>query len=130
MIDSVERPIPYKVLSMGRPRPRAYTGEDFSKFLTNESLDELVLKLRKAKNKWYEIGLLLGLDPESLDKIRSERRNIPKDCLKDMLRSWLNKGNASKKALCEALSDQSVRFYNLSKLIAESQLGTWQVNTL
>jgi hypothetical protein len=111
-------------------RPRAYTGEDFSKPLTNKSLDELILKLSKAKIKWYEIGLILGLEPDILDKIRSKRRNIPKDCLKDMLRSWLGKGNASKKALCEALSDQSVRFYDLSKSIAESQIGAWKVSML
>ena len=125
---SYERRVSREFRSMRRPR--AYTGEDFHKSLTNESLDEFVLKVHKAKIKWYEIGLLLGLDQESLDKIRSERHNIPKDCLKDMLRSWLSKGNASKKALCEALNDQSVRFYDLSKSIAESPVGQWKVSTL
>jgi hypothetical protein len=127
---SYEQPVNSKFRSMSSRRPRAYTGEDFSKPLTIESLDELILKLSKAKNKWYEIGLKLGLEPESLDKIRSKRRNIPKDCLKDMLRSWLDKGNASKQDLCEALNDKSVRFYDLSKLIAASQVGTWKVGTL
>ena len=119
----------YKIRSSSMRRPRAYTGDDFSKPLTVESVDELVLKLNKAKKRWHEIGLKLGLDPELLDKIKSEHRNIPKDCLEGMLTSWLGKGNASKQALCDALNDQSVRFHDLSNSIADSLLGTWKVNT-
>ena len=128
----------YVELSSVRPkfpslrRPRAYTGDDFFQPLTNdrESLDELVLKLYQAKEKWYEIGLVLGIDPKLLDKIRNKCRNIPKNCLKGMLRSWLDTRKATKKVLCAALNDRSVRFHDLSKRIADSQLGTWRVSTL
>lgn len=38
-----------------------------------------------ARTKWQDIGLELGVDPETLRSIRREQREYNDDCLKEML---------------------------------------------
>ena len=64
--------------------------------------------------RWYNLGLQLGVRPETLDRIRA-RFNDPRDQLREMLKIWLTTSdNPSWKALTDALK---------SPAMGESQLA-------
>ena len=52
-------------------------------------LKDLLKELYRVSDKWYNIGILLGIDPRKLDIIKTTENN-PHDCLREMLRIWLN----------------------------------------
>ena len=49
--------------------------------------------LQGARNKWYFMGLALELSAADLDSIRKEFHDNPEDCLKEMLKKFLVKGD-------------------------------------
>ena len=64
--------------------------------------------------RWYNLGLQLGVRPETLDRIRA-RFNDPRDQLREMLKIWLTTSdNPSWKTLTDALK---------SPVMGESQLA-------
>lgn len=53
---------------------------------------------------WYNLGLQLDLEVNSLDEIKSNNRGNIDDCRREMFRTWLNtQTNASYKLLVKAL---------------------------
>ena len=115
-------------------RPRAYTStvtpDLNTDILNKDHFDELVIKLStlRSRNKWYEIGDKLGLKPEILNRIKRDYNNNQNLCLRNMLTNWLDQGNASKKALCEAL--KAVGLHDQSDDLAAGSFGTWKVTAL
>ncbi|MCG8625351.1 MAG: death domain-containing protein [Proteobacteria bacterium] len=56
-----------------------------------------------CKSSWFMLGLGLGIKPDILMRIESERTgNSVENCLFDLLVFWLNSGNASVKNLIDA----------------------------
>ena len=109
-------------------RPRANTTSaaegNTTETLTSDYLDELLIKLSRARWKWYEIGNKLGLKPEILNRIKDNNNNLT-HFLRNMLIMWLDQGNATKKALCEAL--YAVGFRDRSSSLADGSLGHWKL---
>jgi hypothetical protein len=42
-----------------------------------------------ASDKWFNIGVLLDIDPGRLDAIKTAENHTPQNCLREMLRIWL-----------------------------------------
>ncbi len=58
--------------------------------------------------EWENIGLALGLKPGILGGLKGDHKH-PKDCLRDMLKEWLNRSDdPSWQSLIEALRKPSV----------------------
>ena len=68
---------------------------------------DLVLVLEathKARTKWYNVGLKLGVESHTLDSIKAEF-NDPIECLREVFKPWLKGTNprATWRALIDAL---------------------------
>ena len=59
-------------------------------------LVELQDALSEVRARWYDLGLRLGLTPGTLDAIKTTYHHVADDCMREMLRTWLQE--TSKKA--------------------------------
>ena len=82
--------------------------------------------LFQAREKWYDIGVELDIDPSILDSIQ-DRYSDPKDCLTEMIKEWL-KSKPTWSALGDALKEEAVDEVELSEkgkvpviLVADSE---------
>ena len=62
----------------------------------------------EAKEKWYDIGVELGLMVNDLDVIRCKNYDDPEKCIAEMLSVWLRQGGATWEALIFALNHKTV----------------------
>ena len=64
----------------------------------------------EGRTKWYNIGLQLGLSPESLDAIERTKHHVIDDCFTETLKVWLRgSGNRpSWRCLARALRARTV----------------------
>ena len=73
--------------------------------LNSDTLPRLVDVLHNARNRWYRIGVQLGIDEITLECLETQHSD-PADCLYHMLRKWLHQIDpppsleALQKALC------------------------------
>ena len=81
-----------------------------------------------AKQKWYIIGIQLGLPVIDLDTIRRNHYDS-RDCIIEMLSIWLTRGGATRKALICALHRKSVGFEQLADLITADSFSATYVTT-
>ena len=79
--------------------------------------------------KWYNIGLELGIAPNTLDSIRKANNQNPDDCLTNMIKDWLKNGKTERSwaALAKALKSRMVGYAQLSKELP--QQGTCSTDT-
>ena len=105
-------------------RPECY-GRIGNESVVSESIKTIQkLNLRNALNevvtaqeKWYFIGLQLGLEQHDLDTIKHEN-NDTTDCLVQMLSKWLRQGRGvTWKKLIDSLNHATVGFHNLADSI-------------
>ena len=70
--------------------------------------------------EWFPLGLALGLDSPTLEKIECDNQGQVDRCMADMLDAWLRqKGHiASWRTLAEALSQPTVNKVALANRIA------------
>lgn len=67
---------------------------------------------------WFQLGIALGLECSTLEKIRSNHRDIDR-CMTDMLASWLQgQTTPSWKALVDGLASQSVNEKDVAMKVA------------
>ena len=73
--------------------------------------------LLEVKSKWYDIGLELDIDPDTLDDIKDKFKDNHQDCLTEMLKVWLKSTNPKPTwtALGDALKDEAVDEVELAK---------------
>ena len=97
-------------------------------FSTSElTIDDLVTVQTKAwtaRQKWYNIGLRLGLKVDVLDCIQMSPNNTdPDSCFTAMLKAWLRQENIEKtwNKLVMALSNDTVGFSDLANSIVTTQ---------
>ena len=60
-------------------------------------LDDIQSTLQRnhvGKDKWYQLGLKLGLLQTTVDEIKAKHNNDPDRCLTDMLSRWLNRADS------------------------------------
>ena len=79
--------------------------------------------------QWYNVGLELGISPDTLDAIKSDNRDICADCYRTMLKQWLKGKNPRPTlgALAEALGSSSVKMAHTAEQLPpmeESELAT------
>ena len=73
-------------------------------------LPYLCERLSVCKSSWFMLGLGLGIKPDILKGIESERTgNSVENCLFALLVFWLNSGNASVKNLIDTLVKVNMR---------------------
>ena len=61
---------------------------DFSfsgEILTSAHLNEVYTKLHNARNEWFEIGMALKIDHDTLTAIKTEQDNKQGACLREVL---------------------------------------------
>ena len=79
-----------------------------------------------AREKWYCIGLGLGLNAENLDHIKNNNSGNVDECFIETMKVWLNRGvNTDSKSLSEALRQRMVNHIKLADSIntLEGQIG-------
>ena len=69
---------------------------------------------------WKELGLALGLSPDTLDVIAAQYPRDPRRCLTEVLAEWLQKEGTSWRALVAALREPTVGKEGLANEIAET----------
>ena len=84
--------------------------------LTTDDIKEVLDKVWKARNKWYNIGIQLEVNVNDLDSIKQSCNNYPGECFREMLITWLRQtpDGASWKSLISALSHETVGFHDLA----------------
>ena len=71
-----------------------------------------------AREKWYCIGLGLGLTAEDLDRIKDNNSCNVDECFIGAMKAWLNRGvNTDPKRLSKALRQRTVNFIKLANTI-------------
>ena len=66
-------------------------------------LETLCEELHPVERRWHNIGLQLNVPVTDLQHIESEHKNDHSTCLRQMLKKWLESGNASWETLCDVL---------------------------
>ena len=77
--------------------------------LTSYNFQELLKMLNPVRDRWFDIGLTLGLNITNLNAI-SEKYTTSNICLRYMLADWLSQGDATREALISALNDLGLFF--------------------
>ena len=89
------------------------------------TIDDLALVQKEVwtgRTKWYNIGLELGLSPETLDAIELRERGDPDVCLRATLKQWLRKPECypSWERLAESLGASPVGLGDLADRIKKN----------
>ena len=53
------------------------------------ALRDLLKEINKIASKWYNLGIMLGLDDGKLDVVKADHGWSCEDCLREMLKIWL-----------------------------------------
>ena len=102
--------------------PRGY----LTAFHQGPQLRDLVTELRKVIKKWHQLGLLLNIPPDRLDKIEDEYSS-PDRRLSEILLYWLNNEESpSWEKICDALR----RLGGFTRLVRELTIKYCSLNTL
>jgi hypothetical protein len=88
--------------------------------LTIRDLPEVFTSVFDARAKWYDIGLVLKIDPGSLDAIEKENPRDFQGCLRALLKTWLRKSQPKPTwgALVKALESPLVGEALLASMIS------------
>lgn len=88
--------------------------------LTVDDFADVQSALWKAKDKWFNIGLRLGLKVTTLKDIDLDKGSL-EEKLREMILKWLNLGQqCTWTALGEALKHHTVELPELARMIKES----------
>ena len=89
--------------------------------LSIDDLKVLQEKLFDVSNKWYNIGLQLLLNADTLDNIKSNCGSSTQDCLLEVLKKWLRRVNPypTWKAIIDALKSIVVGEGNLAQKLED-----------
>ena len=82
-------------------------------------LPELLRELAEVESHWYTVGIFLKISYFQLETIRNDtdhRSNQSRECLREMLATWLRGTDASPAALIQAL--RSAGMIGLAKRLA------------
>jgi chromosomal replication initiation ATPase DnaA len=83
---------------------------------SNLDLKSLLEDLKEVKN-WFQLGLWLGIEHDTLKIIEENHRHDNERCKEEMLGYWLKNFNASRRKLVAALREINHR--NLAKRLQE-----------
>ena len=105
------------------PVPKLNKGDYY---LTSSDIKIVQDKTWKARGKWYQIGIRLGMSTDDLDTIRSAvHRQDDDDYFTDMLSKWLRRRDATWEALAKALRSEQVGYSDIAdSIFTSSQVST------
>ena len=89
-----------------------------------DSFVDVLRELNDITNKWFELGLALGLKYSTLNGIETDNTTVDKR-KREMVRSWLQKKDEctpSWQALVEALKDTLVQHIDVADNIEQKYL--------
>ena len=91
--------------------------------LIPDNLGKVQNSLWNARTKWFNLGLRLGIEEETLTMLK---RNYPNgdDCFREMLSKWLRTVNPTWEKLLVALKHPSVGCDHIAKKVRDEQ-GTY-----
>ena len=76
-------------------------------------LPEIMMILLPMSKQWRNIGTMLSLDRDTLSAIETRCRDVPDDCLREMLSEWLEQDDPPRPPTKSALVN-AVKMYNPS----------------
>lgn len=81
-----------------------------NKTLTEDDYKDVLEAVYPARGRWWFIGVVLELDTEELDCIKTKCANKIDECLAEMIRKWLKTRSLGPNwlTLVDALEDQLV----------------------
>ena len=93
--------------------------------LASSDLHKVLKELISAHNKWYNLGLALGLPSSTLDSIKAQYDST-KDCLREMSKEWLKRTNPkpSWRAVVVGLRDVTVEENQLAEKVEKKYCPT------
>ena len=88
----------------------------FAGKLTIHDLGDVLEAAWKARVKWYNIGLKLGISADNLDSIEATSQN-PDKCFTTMIKDWLRNGRPTPSwaAVANALKSPMVGYAQLAE---------------
>ena len=88
--------------------------------LSTNDLTEVQNTIWEARVQWYNVGLGLGLSPDSLDAIEADNQNHSDRCFRCMLKQWLRRDHPRPTwhALAEVLRSPSVNMSFLAEQLS------------
>ena len=70
----------------------------------SDHLADLIVVLKPTNCMWFDLGLQLGLNFFELEEIKTNNRDVVRDCMRNMLAEWLKIGkDCTKQTLKTAL---------------------------
>ncbi len=90
--------------------------------LTLNDLNSVYKNLIKAAGNWFDLGLDLGLDFDTLDNISQKHRDN-ETCLRDMLAARLKTGPLTYSDICQSLRAPTVKRDAIADAIEEACTG-------
>ncbi len=93
--------------------------------LCTKDLQEVFSNLMEVVNNWFNLGLALGIQVDTLEGIDSNK-NSNQDCLREMLTHWLRSSpSRTWSDICIGLRSDTVKQNNLADKIEEKYKGTY-----
>ena len=86
-------------------------------------LQSVYKKVIKAAKNWFNLGLALGLDHDTLDNIKDEYHRNNKDCLREMIVVRLKTGPLTYSEICQSLRAPTVDRNDVATAIEEACTG-------
>ena len=93
--------------------------------LTQEDTSTIYDKLFNARTKWFNIGLTLKVDNETLQSIRIRHREDPDKCLLEMIAYTLKACSLTWRDLCDCLRSPTVAHNELAEEIESDLKGVF-----
>ena len=89
-------------------------------------LGDVLEAVWKAREKWYNIGLKLGILPGTLDAISKTANQNTDDCVSAMIKDWLKNGKPkpSWAAVAKALKSPMVGYEHLAEQLPQQDIST------
>ena len=90
--------------------------------LTRKDMKEVCRELNRAKNKWFNLGVVLNVSDKTLSTIEDTLRGDPDICLKEVLYHRLQSSTPlTWRILCQSLRDTSVGYNDLADEISKQK---------
>ena len=95
-------------------------------YLNIDDLGDVVEAVWEAREKWYNIGLKLGISASTLDAINKAVNQNPDDCITAIIKDWLKNGKPKPlwAAVADALKSPMVGYGNLAEQLPQQNVST------
>ena len=82
-----------------------------------DALGLLLEELFGVRSKWHYLGLQLQLSVSDLNEIKEAKKDVPTDCLLELLSRWFQTKNATCESLLKALKSKTMNSHSIAERI-------------